>query len=238
MSDRSDIRPSGDDTPERPEVTEVRRLLADARHTEPMPEDVAARMSEVIARLGDETPSARPERPVGNVISIAPHRRRRAAALLAAAAAIVVGGVVVQNVHLTSTADSESTADTAGSQADSQGLEAPDKASGNDSGATKAPQASSEGDQLVTPVKVRPKSFVADAERVRQVLGTSAFAARDDVAKAVCPDVPRHGRAVPATYQHAEAALVFRRPQGGSQVVELFVCGQSSPIRTTTLSVP
>ncbi len=97
MNDRTDV-PSSDD--QSPEIAEVRRLLADARHVDPMPDDVAARMNAVIARLGDETPAARPEPPDTNVIPIAPHRRRRAAALLVAAAAIVVGGVAFQNAHL------------------------------------------------------------------------------------------------------------------------------------------
>ena len=39
----------------------VRRLLAEARHTEPMPDDVAARLDRVIAGLADD-PEARPRR--------------------------------------------------------------------------------------------------------------------------------------------------------------------------------
>jgi hypothetical protein len=235
VSDRSDIRPSGDDTPENPEVAEVRRLLADARHTEPMPADVAARMADVIARLGDETPASLPVPATPKMVAIAPHRRRRAAALLTAAAAIVVAGVVVQNVHLTPSGSDNSMprSEAGGDTASGQSLDAGPQ----DDKAPETPRATSGDTALSTPVKVRPQSFVADAERVRQALGTTTFSARN-AAKAVCPDVPRHGRAVPATYKHAEAALVFRRPQGGSQVVELFLCGQTTPIRTATLSVP
>ena len=44
-----------------PELTpteeQVRRLLADARHTEPMPDDVAARLDGVLADLPDELAS-------------------------------------------------------------------------------------------------------------------------------------------------------------------------------------
>jgi hypothetical protein len=233
VSDRTDVPSSPDDIPETPEVAEVRRLLADARHDEPMPVDVAARMDEVIARLGDESPAARTESRVGDVIAIAPHRRRRAAALLTAAAAIVVGGVVVQNVDLSSGGD-RAASETAGSSAQDQDLNAaPQSGKG-----TREPSAVSGDKALSTPVKVHPRTFVADAERVRRALGRTASFTRDEAAKAVCADVPRHGRAVRATYQRADAALVFRRPQGGSQVVELFVCGQTTPIRTTTLSVP
>jgi hypothetical protein len=43
---------------------------------------------------------------------------------------------------------------------------------------------------------------------------------------------------VPAEYQNAPAALLYRRPEGGSQIVNLYVCGSSRPIRTTTLPAP
>ena len=41
-----------------------------------------------------------------------------------------------------------------------------------------------------------------------------------------------------AKYRKAPAALVYQRPQGSSQVVYLFVCGSSEPIKTTTLPAP
>ena len=41
-----------------------------------------------------------------------------------------------------------------------------------------------------------------------------------------------------AKYRNAPAALVYQRPQGSSQVVYLFVCGSSEPIKTTTLPAP
>jgi hypothetical protein len=43
---------------------------------------------------------------------------------------------------------------------------------------------------------------------------------------------------VAAEYQHAPAALVYRRVEGSSQVVDLYVCGNPRPVRSTTLSVP
>jgi hypothetical protein len=232
VSDRPDAPSSGDGTPETPEVAEVRRLLAEARHTEPIPDEVAARMSRAIDRLGEETPAARPELPSGNLLTIPSHRRRRAGALLAAAAAIVVGGVVFQNVDLSSGSDSagETAADSRAQTLN--GAEAPE------SPPTNAPSGAIGNQKAAKPVKIHPRSFVNDAERARQDLGKSAYRAMNDTAKAACTDVPQSARAVPARYKRADAALVFRRPQGGSQIVELFVCGQSTPIRTTTLSVP
>ncbi|MGZ4450983.1 MAG: hypothetical protein ACXVW4_14415, partial [Nocardioides sp.] len=63
---------------------EVRRLLAEARHDGPIPEDVAARLDDVLRDLarGDAAPLA-------PVVPLSSHRRRRAAGLLVAAAAVV-----------------------------------------------------------------------------------------------------------------------------------------------------
>jgi hypothetical protein len=228
VSDRPDA-PSSDESPE---IAEVRRLLADARHLEPMPDDVAARMSRVLGRLSDETPAARPESAHRNVIAIAPQRRRRAAALLVAAAAIVVGGVVIQNIHLSSAGDSAATSAAPDSQKQAQG------GAEDQSEPPSTPNSASSADAPKTPVKIRPRRFSSDAERARQDLGKSAYRVEQDTAKAVCTDVPRSAQALPATYKRFDATLVFRRPQGGSQVVELFLCGSSSPIRSVTLPVP
>ena len=46
-----------------PAEEQVRRLLADARHDEPMPDDVAERLDRVLADLHDEAPHAVPHPP-------------------------------------------------------------------------------------------------------------------------------------------------------------------------------
>jgi hypothetical protein len=229
VSDRPDD-PSDDETPE---IAEVRRLLADARHVDPMPEDVAARMSGVLDRLGDETPAARPESAATNVIAIAPHRRRRAAALLVAAAAIVAGGVVIQNLRLSSEGTSAATEAPAGAQQQS------DNAMEDGSTAPTTPY-SSERAEPPTPVKIHPRRFAFDALQARQKLTQESYdlAVRHSAKAADCTNVPSDARALPATYRRSDAALVFERPRGGSQVVELFVCGSTEPIRSTTLPVP
>ncbi|MDR6174261.1 hypothetical protein QE364_000758 [Nocardioides zeae] len=86
----------------------VRRLLAEARHDEPVPPAVAARLDATLAGLRAErggstapvAPPALPPRPGGDapIDLAAQRRRRRGSLLLAAAAAVVVvgvGGVVV-----------------------------------------------------------------------------------------------------------------------------------------------
>jgi hypothetical protein len=232
VNDRPDHSPSADDTPE---LAEVRRLLADARHDEPMPADVAARMSRVIDRLGDQTPAARPAPRAAEVISISAGRRRRVAGLLAAAAAIVVGGVVIQNVHLSSHGSSAASSAGAESQPD-QGVKGNQPPSHNPGTPT---DSGPEIGQEKAPVQVHPKRFTSDAMRARQLLRATAYAALDATDRATdCVAVPRHARAVRATYELAPAALVFHRPRGGSQVVDLYVCHSTEPIRSTTLSVP
>ncbi len=199
-----------------------------------MPADVAARMSRVIDRLGDETPAARPAPRAAEVIPISATRRRRVAGLLAAAAAIVVGGVVIQNVHLSS--EGSGAATSAGAE-DRQG----DAMSGNEApGSSRTPtDPGPESGHQKSLVKVHPRRFTSDALRARQLLRAPDYAALDATGKAAdCVDVPRHARAVRATYKRAPAALVFQRPRGGSQVVDLYVCHSTEPIRSTTLSVP
>lgn len=123
----------------------VRRLLAEARHDEPTPPAVVARLDATLADLraeraappappaaGSPAPSGLPPRPSGGVpVDLAAHRRRRRGTLLLAAAAAVVavgvGGVVVP--QLGGQGDSSVSSD-ADSSPESQG----------DAGAGQAPQ--------------------------------------------------------------------------------------------------
>ena len=235
MNDRPDLSSSDDETPE---IAEVRRLLAEARHTDPIPDDVALRMNQTLERL-----PAEPAPRVGEVISISPQRRRRAAQLLVAAAAIVVGGVVV----------SQNLGSSGGGSATNAGAEAaPEKAPGFQSGDTAngAPQTPSatqdhqysrdDGFDLSNGrLVIRSRHFASDVQQARAFLDkattpTDRLAALTDCAV-------RQGsrsQALAAEYKRAPAALVFRRPEGGAQVVFLYVCGSSEPIKTTTLPAP
>ncbi|HEY3530822.1 MAG TPA: hypothetical protein VGK78_16870 [Nocardioides sp.] len=235
MTDRPDA-PEGS---EPPEIAEVRRLLAESRHADPMPDEVAARMDDVLARLGAETPLPRDRQfgvPVGSadVVPIAAHRRRRVAGLLVAAAAVVVGGVVVAP-HLSSGSGPTSTASSAQDNAGG-------RASENLGNSGNAQQ----GDQRTTPeaansqvrdgrLVVRPRHFSADALQGRTLLHRKQTFSLDQLS---CADVPRDLDTVAAEYQHAPAALVYRRAEGSTQVVDLYVCGSARPIRSTTLPAP
>ena len=238
MTDRPD---------ESPEIAEVRRLLAEARHTEPMPDDVAHRMDRVLAGLGDETPSVAPARPAAaEVVPITVHRRRRAAQLLVAAAAIVVGGVVVSHWHLSSPSDSATSS--AGGEARASDTGSSNSFNGQNRGngtkdAPQTPGSTAVGAQPLVRhdrLVVRPRHFADDALAGRTLLRkkaadtTSEFAALGDCA------VGRGHRSelLAALYQGAPAALLYRHAQDSAQIVDLFVCGSTTPIRTTTLPVP
>lgn len=154
-----------------PQDQEVRRLLADARHDEPIPEDVAARLDRVLAQLAAGDPEHDPRR----VIELTSQRRRRAASLLVAAAAIVAVGVGLAQVVGTGTGTNDSNADTA--MSDTQSGVAPEEAP-KEAGAQDEPgtgtQSLSNGvgfDTLYAasaPIKIRAEHFAADVERARR----------------------------------------------------------------------
>jgi hypothetical protein len=153
--------------------------------------------------------------------------------MLVAAAAIVVGGVTLaQNVHPTSGNGSATTAEDAPRADSMSGGTTGDTGNGRDT----TPSTKHPGPLAVTEgtIVVHPRHFSRDALEGRR------FAAASDTAEtdAACIDLAKHTRVVPATYQNAPAALVYRRPEGSSQVVDLFVCGSSRPVRTTTLPAP
>jgi hypothetical protein len=237
-------RPESPDTSgsaETAEIAEVRRLLAEARHTEPMPGDVGARLDQVLAGLAAESaPRAirPPAEPPGDrarddvVVPIAAHRRRRVAGLLVAAAAAVVGGVTIAP-HLTSDSGSGTTdaaPDRAGisSGLGNEDAPEPEKVPG--------PAKGLDGLQLEKGrVVIRPRHFSIDARQGQALLQADASAS---AAKVPCPDVRGPGHRVAAEYQHAPAVLVYRRVKGSTQVVDLYVCGNDRAVRSTTLPVP
>jgi hypothetical protein len=232
------------ETPETPETAAVRRLLAEARHTEPMPEDVVERMDDVLAGLR-ETSTAAPapaaEAAEGaTVVPLASHRRRRAAGLLVAAAAIVVGGVTVAQ-HLPTGGGSS----TAGASAQDSSQRAPETAGGStlgDTGASQpdgvAPTAMPKPHLRSGHLVVRAQQFGVDALAGRRLLKSAPHSSLDTLRHAGCRLPADAGQVVRATYQRAPAALLYHPPSGGSQVVDLYVCGSRQPVRSATLPAP
>ena len=230
---------TGSDDPLKPAEEEVRRLLAEARHTGPTPPDVVARLDRVLDDLAKE-----PNR-VAPVVDLA-RRRRRAASLLVAAAAVVAVGVGLSQV-VTPQSGSDSVQAGAGSQAqeETQDSEQPK---------TQSRGAESADEPAPAPVKPQPKSTLATLRRTHLAsdlsvarelrsldsqASSSGAAAADRAAGAACAaDQWGRGRFVPASYGGAPAVVVFRRPVGETQVADVFLCGSEEPVRSVTLPAP
>jgi hypothetical protein len=217
-----------------PELDVVRRLLADARHTGPMPDDVATRMDAVLADLA-RTPADGRVAADPQVASLAVHRRRRAAGLLVAAAAIIVGGVAVaqQLPH-----EGASSSPTAGGASETPHAAAGDTGNGHEATPPRNYTPSALGSVQLRQgrVVVHPLSFGTDALAGRALMQSkTAHAARADAAGTSCVHAPTDSRLLKAVFRRAPAVLVYHRPAGSTQVVDLFVCGSTQPLRSVTL---
>ena len=227
----------------------IRRLLAEARHTEPMPEAVATRLDGVLASLSADRAQRREdlahEDHRAPVVDLAARRRRRTAAnlLVAAAAVLVVGFGITQVLP-----DGMS-----GSDGDPAATSAEDNAAGGsadsaDSGDVNSridepeagPEAPSEYDGAAGKTfQIRSERFGTDVRQARQQLLLDRKAALVEYPAPDCltTDVGA-GDVVAATYDGAPAAIVLRTPSGDVQVVDLFLCGDSTPRRSITLTAP
>jgi hypothetical protein len=231
-----------------PQETErVRRLLAEARHTEPMPAEVADRIDRALSDLADE-PAPAP------VVRLA-ERRRNAGRLLLAAAAVVVGGVAVGQVVGGGQENAALDSTTAGEAEEGQGRPAPDRdnlgsgqSEADPEGADELPGAVSETRRSISRLPAQPVSsatFASDAEQLRPV-ATDREAARDRAPSPESGSLAQNGfgcaagawgggRYVRVAFDREAGWLVYRAPRGGTQVVDLFLCGEDSPERSTTL---
>ncbi len=240
--------PDSPSTPEplTPQEEEVRRLLADARHTGPTPPDVVARLDRVLADLADE-----PVREAA-VVRLATRRRRTTSLLVAAAAVVAVGVGVGQVVKSGDTDDSGDSATSGGLQGDADAGAAPeansDSLAGDEEAAPTSPQELAAGD-LAT---LDPRDFGDDVRATRSQLSArvangdadlldrrSATARADEAAGAACHSGAwGRGSFVPVRYGSSPAVLVFRRARGNTQIADLFLCGSEQPVRSVTLPAP
>jgi hypothetical protein len=239
---------AGSDDRLTPAEEEVRRLLAEARHTGPTPPDVVARLDRVLDDLAHEPVHAAP------VVDLARRRRRRAASLLVAAAAVVVVGVGVDQVvnsqgeAETSSGLSAETADQgadagAGSGQSKNGAEAAE--SGDEPAA--APKAT-KGD--ATLVELGRRDIADGLTRLRHLAAVGREPLTDGAYQAGPRSAERaagaacgvagwgRGRFLPVSYAGAPAVVVLRRPVGETQVADVFLCGSEQPVRSVTLPAP
>lgn len=214
---------------------QVRRLLAEARHDEPLPEDVATRLDEVLAGLRDDRP----------VVDLAARQRRKhVRTWVLAAAAVVVVGIGINQVEWSGMT-------TGDDSADSGAASSPELESGAGD-AAEAPADGARRDAYVwrkARAQLKKERFAVQAaslqtELPRATLSSAAESDLDadggsyqyDVLCEFAPQAP--GRVVSVTYDGERGWLVYRDPQGDSQVVDLYLCGRSKPTRSITLPAP
>ncbi len=176
-----------------PDDDAVRRLLAEVRHVEPVPDDVVARLDGVLDELaaGTGRASAREDeggsaRDGATVVALpSARRRRRRVAVLAAAASVVAALGIAQALRDGSGTDAASSETSAASGGAAQGRRAPvDRAAEGDSSAgtaqapgggralRDAPEAADAPRQpplllRAGPPSIRADRFARDVRRVR-----------------------------------------------------------------------
>lgn len=236
-----------EDLPDLPAAEEarIRALLAAAKHDEPMPDAVVARLDRVLAGLADEATGQ--EQPA-TVVHLA-ERRRRATRMLVAAAAVVVAGVGIGQVvsHEGGLLDAGSGGSSGAAAPDRSGLgagtDSKELSGGSDgsgaAGPPSLPEPQSDSLNGVSAYKVRPKHFAEDSRRV-QSYSDSASLDTAGSARAFACVRGRWGAGtyVPVEYGRSPAYLVLRRHTGDSQVADLFLCGSDEPVRSVTLPGP
>ena len=226
-----------------PTDEQVRRLLAEARHDEPLPAEVADRLDRVLGELRDE--GRRTPAPV----DLAARRRRRLARnLLVAAAAVVVVGVGIKAV------DPGVEGDAGGAGDSSSALESAPQADADDGGAAT-------GRATITgpPVTLSPDDLDRQARRLSRAdasvtqaesgadpsapdawLSSPAapFDQEENAARARtwCDDPAwGAGRRVAVRYDGERGVLVLRAPVGDARTVDLFLCGETVPTRSVAI---
>jgi hypothetical protein len=228
---------TGNEDPLTPEQEEVRRLLGAARHTEATPPEVVARLDAVLDELGGEPSRTAP------VVDLA-RRRRRAASLLVAAAAVVVVGIGAQQVFSPGGSGDAAESGAAISEEERGPAAAQPKSQGADAEETPTPVESAPLADRAKLRVVRPNELADDITAARQAARDSVdFSyeqkSADKAAGALCSaDSWGQGRFVLVRYGKTPAVLVFRRPLGDTQVVDLFLCGSEQPERSVTLPAP
>lgn len=231
----------------RPEqAREVRRLLADARHSEPIPSDVAARLDRVLAELATQGVDATHADEGASVVALASRRRRRVISVLVAAAAVVAVGVGMDQLVQ---------AGGGGSSSSMSAADRPEVASGSAGSGSGARQRHPQPhsylkDQKSDSVAAAPQMAVSDVVRIRSDhfsadVGRARRLTRHPVqvdgeldkraARDCTPGDWGSGTFVPVRYDGHRGVLVFRRANGDSQVADLFSCGSSDVLRSITL---
>ncbi len=220
----------------------IRRLLADARHTEPMPDAVVARLDRVLSGLSEDRTERAERADHAEVVDLMARRRRTVGQLLVAAAAVVAVGFGITQVlpDLGGGSGGDAQEATAGGAA-------ADSADGGDQGsrlvspesAPEAPSDDATSGAAKSTFRIRSDEFGPDVRRARNELeGGSAALLEYPAEGCLAVSVEPGSEVVATTYDAAPAALVLRPPSGDVQVVDLYLCGDLEPRRSITLTAP
>lgn len=231
MTETADLTPQHD---------AVRRLLAEARHDEPTPAEVVARLETRLAQLQAQRQAERTAAAeTAPVIDLGSRRRRLAAIGVMAAAAVVVAGVALGQVL----PQGGSSSDSATSAESDAGAGTDVRSGGDDSGADAAmePSAPEELSGKVQATEALPEvSLDADLDgaltSLRSQSPASSYAA-DAVVACRVGDVGR-GRRLLVQVDGRPGLVVFRAPTRARQEADLFLCGDPEPLRTLSLPAP
>lgn len=222
------------------EATEegVRRLLADARHTAPVPPDVAARLDGVLADLRAELAADHAAAPQATrtavVVPIGSRRpwslTRRLTTGLVAAAAVVVAGVALPTLTGGLGGSNDSASTSADSPKPEESLTRDQSESAPQSPSASQFSGSTGGDssgsaQMAAVPTVSPERFKRDARQARPQAVASY-----DASGPVCGTLPA-GAVVPVRYEDRDGYLVFGETASARQQVALYLCPQGELVR-------
>ena len=211
----------------------VRRLLAEARVTDPLPADVAERLDATLAALRSPamttamttaTTAPTSTATTAPVVALASRRRRVLPGLLAAAAAVVVAGVVAPQVlPLGATSGNDESASSAqdssgGDQVDS---DAPENGASSESQRSKEPTPPTPMVDTASSVRLRPRHLEADLLALRRHGATADLVA----AEVGCPAATADG--ILATYAGEPAYVLLAAPTEAGQRAEVLSCADA-----------
>jgi len=242
MSDQPGAGSLPELTPE--QESEVRRLLAEARHDQPIPVEVGDRLDRVLAGLSRDEPGAPGVAPV---LDLAARRRRRnAAALLAGAAAVIVAGFGIgQVIDVGGSADDAGGGSASGSaardRADKPGFSSDDSA-GESGGDTEAQEAPTAATALPSPFSLSSSNLERDVTRQlkRYQSGLAADTAAPEALAAYGCGPSSAGKyglgdLFPALYDGEPAVLAIRPASGSTQQADVLACGTAVTLDSATI---
>lgn len=217
--------------PEREE--QVRRLLAEARHDEPIPAGVADRLDRVLADLSRDEPTEA----VSPVVDLAARRRRRhAAALLAGAAAVIVGGFTVGQVIDVREADND-----AGGSAQAP-VDREEAGGGSGALADSSKAGDGQSDRAAAPMTLTSGNLQRDllqqlpSAEAGAVADASAMRAAETLGCKAAALAYGRGRFFPAFYDGVPAVVALRPPAGDTQRADVLECATAAELASAVIA--